>query len=294
MNEPENYSFIRYLEAKASVDDRALNRLVWDALEDQLKDYQAAGKLQILEVGGGIGTMLTLIDIDEANIQRACTYLRQWGDSNNWKVVQEEDCRLVIQKGIISVDVSLETADVYEFVEDQNRQWDVLIAHALLDLLDLDEALPRLFSVLCPGGIYYFTINYDGEMIFEPVLDLEQEKLIMGLYNKDMDERLSNGKPSGSSRTGRRLFATLKNLGASIIEAGGSDWVVYAVKDGYQDDEAYFLHYLINIVNIALEDHPLLDPKELSEWIAGRHLQIENGELVCMAHQLDFLGLGPE
>ena len=308
MTVPEDYSFIRYLEAKASVDDRALNRRVWDALADQLKRYQPKGLLQVLEVGGGIGTMLTrllwnnmlpsceytLVDIDEANIVRACTYLSGWGESNGWQVEQEQDCRLAIEKGGVSVQVVLETADMYAFVAGKKRQWDVLIAHALLDLLDLKEALPRLFSALCPGGFYYFTINYDGEMIFEPVLDLAQEKLIMGLYNRDMDERLADGKPSGSSRTGRRLFATLKDLGATIVEAGGSDWVVYAGEEGYPEDEAYFLHYLINIVDNALKGHPLLNPVELTEWVSARHAQIESEELVCMAHQLDFLGFGPK
>ena len=65
MTEPENYSFIRYLEAKATVDDRALNQRVWDALAEQLKRYQPEGLLQVLEVGGGIGTMLRRVEVAE-------------------------------------------------------------------------------------------------------------------------------------------------------------------------------------------------------------------------------------
>ena len=35
-DQPTEYSFQRYLSAKKSVDDRALNRLVWQALEKSL------------------------------------------------------------------------------------------------------------------------------------------------------------------------------------------------------------------------------------------------------------------
>ena len=47
----EDYTnFIRYLAAKKSVDDRALNRAVWDQLASVLKD--ARQPVKILEIGG--------------------------------------------------------------------------------------------------------------------------------------------------------------------------------------------------------------------------------------------------
>jgi len=48
------YSFPRYLLSKQSVDDRALNRVVLDALRANLP----AEPVRIIEVGAGIGTML--------------------------------------------------------------------------------------------------------------------------------------------------------------------------------------------------------------------------------------------
>ena len=45
---------------------------------------------------------------------------------------------------------------------------DVLIANAVLDLVDVPAVLPGLLRLLVPGGVYWFTINYDGESIFEP------------------------------------------------------------------------------------------------------------------------------
>ena len=46
------YDFTRYLAAKKTVDDRALNKDVWRMLRDHLPPEPA-----IIEVGAGIGTM---------------------------------------------------------------------------------------------------------------------------------------------------------------------------------------------------------------------------------------------
>jgi hypothetical protein len=35
----------------------------------------------------------------------------------------------------------------------------------------------------------------------------------------------------------------------------------------------------------------MLDPVRFEAWIAERHAQIERGELVYIAHQLDFFGV---
>ena len=67
-----------------------------------------------------------------------------------------------------------------------------------------------------------------------------------------MDTRRCRGQPSGSSRTGRRLFGRLKAAGARVVAAGSSDWVVWPGPDGYPADEAYFLHCIIDTIDRAL------------------------------------------
>src|SRR5262249_26520383 len=81
---------------------------------------------------------------------------------------------------------------------------DVLIANAILDLVDVPAVLPGLLRLLAPGGVYWFTINYDGESIFEPAHPHDDQ--IMQAYHRDMDERIRSGRPAGESRTGRRMF----------------------------------------------------------------------------------------
>lgn len=274
-------NFQRYLSAKKTVDDRALNKDVWRALQTQMPSQP-----RILEIGAGIGTMAerlvengvvrdgvyTAVDTNPANIQTAQTRLSQ------------------LQTNI---QFQLEAIDLFDFAQREQGQqtWDVLIAHAFLDLMHIPATLPILFSLLKPGGLFYFTINFDGATILEPAVEPAFDALIERLYHETMDARVVNGRTSGDSQSGRHLFTHLRHAGASILTAGSSDWIIFAGKDGYTDDEAYFLHFIIHTMHQALQDHPQLDPAKFKKWIAQRHQQIKQGELIYIAHQLDFLGI---
>jgi hypothetical protein len=170
---------------------------------------------------------------------------------------------------------------------------DVLIASAVLDLVDVPAVLPGLLRLLVPGGVYWFTINYDGESIFEP--GHPHDDLIMRAYHRDMDERVRYGRPAGESRTGRRLFHYLRAAGAPALAAGSSDWVVSAGPDGnYPGDEAYFLRSILNTIENALRRRQdRVAPADLADWLDVRRRQLATGELVYLAHQLDFAGRWP-
>jgi hypothetical protein len=68
---------------------------------------------------------------------------------------------------------------------------------------------------------------------------------------------------------------------------------VYSTGEGYLQDEAYFLRFIIHTLYSALENHPALkDSREqFRYWIATRYRQIEEQKLVYIAHQLDFVGM---
>jgi hypothetical protein len=104
-----------------------------------------------------------------------------------------------------------------------------------------------------------------------------------------MDERVRYGRPAGDSRTGRRLFGHLRAAGAFPLAAGSSDWVVHAGPDGvYPGDEAYFVEAILQTVEDAVQG--LVDPAPLADWLTARRRQLADGELVYLAHQLDFVG----
>ena len=76
-----------YLRVKKTVDDRAINLRVWNQLKDMLQMIDSEQPLRVLEIGGGIGTMLTrmldddllpncdycLLDINEVNLRKSPT-----------------------------------------------------------------------------------------------------------------------------------------------------------------------------------------------------------------------------
>ncbi len=279
---PDEYSFTRYLAAKKSVDDRALNEYTWQALARALPQKG----MQVLEIGAGIGTMVERI------IERRLFAADVAYTAIDTQPANIDEARRRLRKLPKSFTLQLEAIDLFDFAarEQGHKQWDLLIAHAFLDLMDLPRALPLLFSLLKPDGLFYFTLNFDGATILQPLIDPEIDPQIMALYHRTMDERIIDGHRSGDSQTGRHLFAQIKAAGGEVLAAGSSDWVVFAGSDGYPADEAYFLQFIIHTLQQALQGHPELDQTLFEAWIAQRQAQIAAGTLVYIAHQLDFCG----
>lgn len=284
-----DYSFIRYLEAKKTVDDRALNAGVWQALANELPVTTADRPLRVLEVGAGIGTM-----VERFVEQQMFGHTQYTALDENATLIAELQQRLPrrIRRGKSDIRLESSSGDALSFAtrEENKRAWDLLIAHAFLDLVHLPRAVSRLLTCLRPGGLFYFTLVFDGATILQPEIDPIFDAHIERLYHLTMDQRLTQGQPSGDSQSGRHLLSYLQEMGATLLAVGGSDWVVMGGLKRYPADEAFFLHYIIDTIHIALRDHPELDPDRFSTWVAERYAQIERGKLIYIAHQLDVVG----
>jgi hypothetical protein len=290
------FDYARYLAAKTTVDDRALNRHVLA----ELRRLMPAGAPQVLEVGAGLGTMVArlidwgvvrsgeyiLLDADRQLLDHSRRWLRDWAAARG---LRNDPLPDGLQVGDLRV--RLVHAELGGYLEAAHPGLaDVLIANAVLDLVDVPAVLPGLLRLLVPGGVYWLTINYDGESIFAPGHPHDDQ--VMRAYHRDMDERVRYGRPAGESRTGRRLFHYLRAAGAPALAAGASDWVVSAGPDGnYPGDEAYFLRSILSTIQNALRSRPdRVEPSALAGWLAVRGRQLAGGELVYIAHQLDFAG----
>jgi SAM-dependent methyltransferase len=262
-----------------------------------------AGAPRVLEVGAGLGTMVArlmdwgavgageyiLLDADRRLLDCSRRWLCDWAAARGLRTDLLPDG---LRVGDLRV--RLVHAELGRYLEAAHgAPADVLIANAVLDLVDVPAVLPGLLRLLAPGGVYWFTINYDGESIFEPGHPHDDQ--IMRAYHRDMDERFRYGRPAGESRTGRRLFHYLRAAGAPALAAGSSDWVVSAGPDGiYPGDEAYFLRSILNTIQNALRNREdRVEPADLADWLAERGRQLAAGELVYIAHQLDFAGRSP-
>jgi SAM-dependent methyltransferase len=302
---------LRYLASKKSVDDRALNRVVWQSFTEAVS-HVAGRRLTIMEVGAGTGSMLErliqwqvfdghlgadrrevsleLVDNDRLALDRARQRAPALADAYGWGRTEiSEGWRL--QRASTQLDVHFTVGDVRELTRETNGgRHDVLIAHAFLDLFHLPTVVPALLRALVPGGLFYFTLNYDGATIFEPVTDQSLEDAVQTSYHNTMDNRMAAGQRSGDSAAGRHLYHVLTACGAEVVEFGSSDWVVFPRSGDYPGDEEYFLRCILWLVEQALRADTDLPVASVEGWLRQRRGQLQARELIFVAHQLDIVG----
>ena len=211
------FDYARYLAAKMTVDDRALNRQVLA----ELRRLMPAGAPRILEVGAGLGTMVArlmdwgavgageyiLLDADRQLLDCSRQWLRDWAAARGLHSAPLPDGLRVGE-----LRVRLVHAELGSYLEAAHEAAaDVLIANAVLDLVDVPAVLPGLLRLLFPGGVYWFTINYDGESIFAPGHPHDDQ--IMQAYHRDMDERIRYGRPPGKAERAATCFTTCGRRG---------------------------------------------------------------------------------
>lgn len=197
------YDYARYLAAKTTVDDRALNLNVLA----EMRRLMPAGAPRVLEVGAGLGTMVArlmdwgvigggeyvLLDTDRQLLDCSRRWLCDWAATRGMRSDLLPDG---VQVGDLRV--RLVHAELGSYLEAAHEERaDVLIANAVLDLVDVPAVLPGLLRLLVPGGVYWFTINYDGESIFAPGHPCDDQ--VMQAYHRDMDERFRYGRPAGKA-----------------------------------------------------------------------------------------------
>jgi len=290
-------SFQRYLRAKRTVDDRALDRRLVDELREALAARADGrdGPLRLLEIGAGIGTMLArffdwdvlpagdivyvALDVQAENVAAMSEYLREWAADRDVTVTGDET--LTLDDGTRRVTVEPVVADAIDYAADVTPTHDLLVGAALLDILDRD-ALGTLLGTVAPGGRYYFPITFDGATRFRPPHPADRD--VERRYHDHMD-----GKPGGDSRAGGVVLDRLQRLdGTTLLGVAGSDWVVRPADGAYPADEAYFLRHILDTVEDAVGEMGGVDG--LDDWLARRREQVAAGDLVYMTHQLDFLG----
>jgi hypothetical protein len=292
--EPASYSFQRYLAAKESVDDRALHRPTLDSLAAGL-----AGPLELFEIGPGVGSMLRRllawdrlpatvryvgVDARAANVTAARERTADWAAGAGWTVEGAGTAAdpLRLADGDREATVEFATGDAFAALAGREPAPDLVVGCAVLDLFELDDALPALFDALAPGGLAYLPITFDGETVFRPVPDADRERRVLDAYHGTMDAP----DRAGGSRTGRALFDAVPAAGGRVVAAGGSDWVV---TPPYPADEAYFCHHVIDVVEGAVAATETRAADEVADWARERHAAVAASRLTYLTHQLDLL-----
>ncbi|KAA8499004.1 hypothetical protein FVE85_6589 [Porphyridium purpureum] len=360
------FNYVAYLHSKRSVDARALNARVWDALLDKVAVTPPAGRddeFRVLEVGCGVGDMCVrfltcarrgrrklryvLVDNKLENLEAARrgllrllgdkalarspgkTHVSRRADSQDRESVSVSvagdhsvHAKASFEKRNAAMDMQIcvgESSTIgpacIEFVcadalqyctrsksseheEQENAPFDLLIAAAFLDLVDIRASLPILFSCLKARGMFYFPINFDGTTHFSPSLHEDEE--IEQEFHAHMDMVNESGATVSQSRAGRKLLEYIPRAGGNILCAGSSAWVVMpstgfqTAGPRYEENEAYFLHCILSFIEDTLSGSEMcsskIDQDTVMRYIQRRRAHVDAAELSYLAHNVDVFG----
>ncbi|HSR47016.1 MAG TPA: hypothetical protein VLL77_03415 [Anaerolineales bacterium] len=229
------------------------------------------------------------LDRDPHAPEAAQTRLQAWAAARRLGWETEGERRWRIHGAEVDVVLEWTTGSLFDAIELPSDR-DLVVAHAFLDLVDLERALPLLFATLNPGGLFYFTHTFDGLTAFLPEIDAALDEAVINAYHDSMDLRREDGRPTAGSRAGRRLLQELHGRGARLLDIGSSDWIVFPKPGGYEQEEEAFLNAMVDFVEGAVGDDPRIDPGTLRRWVERRRSQIRSAELTFLAHQIDIVG----
>jgi len=297
----DSQRYIRYLVEKRKIDDRSLSQSVWRKLRHRLRQTNRRRPFAVIEMGGGIGTMFdrvldwaltprmqyTLIEANRAYLTEFESRLKHLPH------ISTDSEKLFQGQAPSGVNFVLETlcADIYAVIDDPTlfNRWDVVMAHAVMDLVNIPETLHGFQRLLRTGGLLYLTLNYDGLTCFLPPWEPEFEQMLVSSYHLSMDNRIIKGRSSGSSQSGRQLILHLLSANLPLIAVGNSDWIVYPQNGGYPGGEAFFLETIVHTIKRQLQQDSAVDQHKLAQWAKHRITQIAAGELIFMARNIDIL-----
>lgn len=277
-----DHARIRYLEAKQSVDERALNHRVRDRMLEGLPSNP-----DIVEFAAGTGVTVPRL------LEWGITNGRYWGidrDADLLAYARRQRAEDLRETGytVTGTDdgfsvgsddgfsVSFTAGDALAC---DQRDADLVVAQAFADLVPLTDLVDVLDRTLAPGGVAYLPITFDGRTLFQP--DHPADDRVTRAYHDTIA-----ADPERDPQAGRHLLENLRTADGRLLAAGSSDWIVRPVGGSYPADEAYFLQCILDFVADALADASV---EGADDWIETRRHQLAAGELTYVAHQYDLL-----
>lgn len=279
-----NHAHQRYLLAKGSIDDRAYNTDVQNALLCRCPTAP-----RIVEAGCGTGnTIKRLFDwgIDEFDYFGVDTDPEIISFARHLSLRELRHADFAVTKTetggqLDRATFAFEQGNAHSRLP-QHGAADLFIAQAFADLVEPNTMINTIEAALAPNGLAYLPITFDGGSIFAP--EHEVDDLVERAYHRGLE------RAGQYPRAGRQLIALLGDRSGTLISAGGSDWIIRSIDGTYPADERYFLSCILDFVSMTVNPESVgLDASAFAEWLRIRRTQLDDGKLVYATHQYDLL-----
>jgi len=292
----ETFDYPEYLAIKQAIDDRSLNPSVWQTFAASLTSQVGNQEFKILEIGAGTGAMIIrllnarllghcqyfAVELEPGFARVAETTVSVWAGTQGWRMEVSAPAHWILQKEEQVIEIQWLSADILELASAfAPGYFDLLIGHAIIDLLPVPACLPGLLNLLKPGGGFYFSLNFAGVTNFLPS-DLRDSE-ITAAYHRDMDMRFP-GIEWRASQTGQLLGGWLKEQGHLILAGGDSDWQLSSQPTPSAEVNRFIGHILDTLAKA------LTGQQGLKEWLTLRRQQADSGTLQFFAANRDYFG----
>ena len=162
---------------------------------------------------------------------------------------------------------------------------DLVLGHALADLVPLDRLAGRVGALLRPGGLAHLALTYNGLTRFGPVEDADLDAQILRAFHRHMDHKLA-ATPGLGSTAGWRVGPALEAVGLEIVHEAPAVWNVRAA-DGPSGQVV--LDRLIRFVLESVMEIGGVSERDLTRWERGRRAALADGALTVQVAHRDVL-----
>jgi SAM-dependent methyltransferase len=272
---------VEWLAARAPYDEAALDPVAIRAIRAWGARLDRCCSPVVVDLGSGTGAALSRV--------------RRWLAPHQIVAFAVDHDPLMLLAGASHPDSSAILASALEPLDlrggPPDGSVDLVVAHALADLVPLDRLAARAAALVRPGGLVHLALVYDGLTAFSPVLDADLDAEIIGAFHQHMNRPALDVATYGGSTAGRRLGPALRAAGLEIVSDGASTWQVQA-SDGVVGRSV--LDQLIRFVVEAVREIGSVSAPRLAWWEAERRRTIEGGTLSVRVGHRDVLARAPQ
>ena len=272
-----------WLAARRPYDEAALDPGAVDLIRTWAAELPRERAPVVVDLGSGTG----------AGIQRVRRWLTPreivgYAVDNDAELLERATPRIGCRPSVPVVGDLLEPLDARGGPPDGTV--DLVVGHALADLVPLDRLAARARALVRPGGLVHIALAYDGLTAFSPVSDADLEAAILAAFHLHMDRPAQFTAEYGGSRAGRRLGPALAAAGLQIVTDAPSIWQVRA---DHGVSGCRVLTRLIQFVVEAAREVGTVSAHELARWERDRQAALVAGELTVQVGHRDVLARAP-